>query len=132
MKDDEILHEMMNSFSELRKPDVASSIFNGSDFDVDKLLEWLDKTSKRRRYQNDTRNRNILAFMTMSIIIVWMLILSFVIFGNHVWNLMSDVVLVALLGTTTATVLGLAAIVLRGYFNSSGRENGGGKKKSRD
>ena len=120
MKDDEILHEMMNSFSELRKPDVASSIFNGSDFDVDKLLEWLDKTSKRRRYQNDTRNRNILAFMTMSIII------------NHVWNLMSDVVLVALLGTTTATVLGLAAIVLRGYFNSSGRENGGGKKKSRD
>ena len=129
MKDDEILQEMMNSFSELRKPDVASSIFNGSDFDVDKLLEWLDKTSKRRRYQNDTRNRNILAFMTMSIIIVWMLILSFVIFGNHVWNLMSDVVLVALLGTTTATVLGLAAIVLRGYFNSSGKGAGGGKKQ---
>lgn len=129
MKDDDILRDMLKSFSELRKPEVEDLSFNGLNFDIDKLLEWLDKTSRRHRYQNDTRNRNILAFMTMGIIIVWMVILSFVIFGNHVWALMSDVVLVALLGTTTATVLGLAAIVLRGYFNSSGRESGKDKKR---
>lgn len=117
MKKDD-LQELFDSFSELQKTSEPPQVSDNS-IDMDKYLEWLDKSLKRRRYQNDTRNRNILAFWTMAIICVWMIFIGVivVICGRHLF--LSDVVLVALLGTTTATVLGLAAIVLRGYFKSN-------------
>lgn len=82
----------------------------------DRDLDSVGIVLQQDRYRKDTRHRLRLAWTVMGIIIVWLLFLMLVLVLNSRFFHLSDVVLVALLGTSTATVLGLPAIVLRGFF----------------
>lgn len=68
------------------------------------------------RYKGDTFTRKCLAFSTQAIIFGWLLCIIIILMSNESCFGLSDTVLITLLGTTTATVLGLALIVLNGFF----------------
>lgn len=87
-----------------------------ADFDADSAEEAEDLRLKRERYATDTRQRISLAWAVVAIISIWLLFIMLILCLNTSRFHLSDVVLVTLLGTSTATVLGLPAIVLRGFF----------------
>lgn len=76
------------------------------------------KWQKAKRFAEDTAHRKGLIFW-VKCVVTGSLILTFsILFLNRAWCMdISDTVLVALLTTTTANILGLAFIVLRGMFN---------------
>lgn len=84
-------------------------------------LEAIDETpidkQVRNRYEQDTRFRHHLAVWVMCIVPVWLglVILLLALCGFRLASL-EPPVLIALLATTTANVLGLAYIVLKGLF----------------
>jgi len=83
------------------------------------------KTLENERYNSDTKDRKWLAKWTAWVVTIWLLlVISILYFNNNVFCLLlSDSVLIALLGTTTLNVLGLSFIVLKGHFNSSQKNN---------
>ena len=78
---------------------------------------WNEKKHKllETRYSKDTIVRFILACSTQAIIAGWLICVLIILIGNAHRSL-SDSVLITLLATTTTTVIGLALIVLRGFF----------------
>ncbi len=79
--------------------------FNPDEYDLGK--------QKAKRYGQDTQHRSHLIAWVMVIIPVWLVaVLLIVAFAFRV----SDTVKTTLLVTTTANVIGLALVVLRGMF----------------
>lgn len=75
---------------------------------------------ERLRFQQDTEQRKTLVIWMMVVVSLWLAFTcSVVITELCFYNKLSDTVLCMLLGTTTANVLGLAMIVLRGLFPQS-------------
>lgn len=74
---------------------------------------------KTRRYREDTAHRKYLVYWVMCLSSLWLIIVGYILcsvgFGYMVF---SDTVLLMLLGTTTANVLGLPLIVLHGLFSN--------------
>lgn len=70
------------------------------------LLEELD------RFRKDTKDRSNLAYWTFGIITVWLVAVVVLM----ACNFLPQTVYVTLLTTTTVNIIGLPAIVLRGYF----------------
>lgn len=86
----------------------AGSDFNPDDDDLGK--------QKTKRYGQDTRHRGRLITWVMIIIPVWLIgVLGIVAFTSS--EKVTDTVKTTLLVTTTANVIGLALVVLRGLFN---------------
>lgn len=84
----------------------------GKDYDTLNLGE-----QKRARYKQDTHFRRCLAIWVMHIVPLWLfMVMIVVVFYGVGWMNLSDTAIVTLLATTTANVLGLAYIVLKGIF----------------
>ncbi|MGL5894138.1 MAG: hypothetical protein ACRCZM_05950, partial [Bacteroidales bacterium] len=64
------------------------------------------------RYNEDTKHRRVMVYWTMAVVSAWLL-LSLIIL---VWVRISDNVKITLLTTTTANILGLPYIILKGLF----------------
>lgn len=88
-----------------------------SSLDVDDIDVSSLKEQERRRYAQDTKYRKHLTQWVMHIVPVWLAGIFFVVCmcASKVWYL-SDIAFSALLTTTTANILGLAYIVLKGMF----------------
>lgn len=82
------------------------------DFDVLSMKQQIAK-----RYDQDTRFRKHLANWVMWIVPGWLLVVLGIVFIALFKNGLDASVLIALLATTTANVLGLAYIVLKGIFH---------------
>lgn len=82
------------------------------------------KGQEKIRYSQDTKYRKHLTQWVMFIVPIWLAGVFFVICkcASKVWFL-SDIALSALLTTTTANILGLAYIVLRGMFPQKKEHN---------
>ena len=106
MKQDSRLMDLSDG---IRSTDAVNDIT-----DADKELSRL--LLKQERYKADTKHRLYLAWSIMGIIIVWLLAVIVILCFNTRFFHLSDIVLVTLLGTTTVTVIGLPAIVLKGFF----------------
>lgn len=94
-----------------------SSVPLADNFDSDRndLKEQI-----KARYEQDTKFRHHLSVWVMWIVPIWMGFVLLLIASNGFgWTSLSDTALVALLTTTTANVLGLAYIVLKGIFPES-------------
>lgn len=92
---------------------VENSIFSNLDkLDIDGQIKVLSFSEELRRFNQDTKNRSVLALWTFRIISVW-LIAVVALLG---FNFLSNAVCITLLTTTTINIIGLPAIVLRGYF----------------
>lgn len=89
-----------------------------SDADLGDVDENSLKDQIRDRYKQDTLFRKLLANWVMYIVPIWLAVVL-VIFITHGlrWLYYDSSVMIALLVTTTANVLGLAYIVLKGIFN---------------
>jgi hypothetical protein len=86
-------------------------------YDVDSRGLKDQEHQKRLRYTQDTKERKLLSHWVMCVVSLWLLGVLTVISFNKVWNLcISPTVCSVLLGTTTANILGLAFIVLKGLF----------------
>ena len=78
-----------------------------------------DSVEKQRkiRFRQDTKHRHQLIVWMMVLISVWLCLVIAAVFLNGPLGLgISDTVLVTLLATTTANVLGLPSIILRDLF----------------
>ncbi len=79
---------------------------------------------ERRRYKQDTDQRKSLATWTIGIISAWLLsvVVIFVLIGAGclVFN---DSVIITLLSTTTANILALGLVVLKGIFKDNSPTN---------
>ncbi len=71
---------------------------------------------KADRYKRDTYHRSHLAWTVMATIMLWLLFVMVIVVLCLFRQGLSDAVLIALLGTTTANIIGLAMIVLKGFF----------------
>lgn len=90
----------------------SPSTDRGADFNPD---EYDLEKRKTARYGQDTLHRHHLITWVMIIIPVWLVaVLVIVAFADKV----SDMVKTTLLVTTTANVIGLALVVLRGMFGN--------------
>ncbi|WP_143257100.1 hypothetical protein [Alistipes onderdonkii] len=94
---------------EIGAPPIAgerADNFNPDEYDLGKQKSW--------RYYHDTIHRKHLICWVMWIIPVWLLaVLAITAFAGAV----SDTVKTTLLVTTTANVIGLALVVLKGMFS---------------
>lgn len=89
------------------------------DYDIDQSDFSEQAKLHRERFRTDTKRREYLAKWTMWCVSLWLGLVIFVVIFNRLFYFgLSDSVLIALLGTTTLNVIGLAALLLKGYFNS--------------
>lgn len=88
------------------------------DFDSRSMADQalMSKVLKNRRFSLDTEDRSVLARKTFWLIVAWLSCVVILLAFNSLWFRLSDSVLLMLLGTTTINIIGLAAIVLNGYF----------------
>ncbi|WP_380936297.1 hypothetical protein [Sphingobacterium bambusae] len=70
-----------------------------------------------QRYENNTQLRKRLAFWALSIVSLWLTCVILILAYNSSKYRLSDNVLIALLTTTTANILGIIYIVLKDIFN---------------
>lgn len=77
----------------------------------------LSSSLKDERYRDDTKHRKILVLWVIVLSSLWLLNVCVIMYlcGGAVFNYDTPV-LITLLATTTATVLGLPLVVLRGLF----------------
>lgn len=85
------------------------------------LFKDVDKSTmeeqERLRFKQDTEQRRTLVKWMMIVVSLWLLFTSAIVITELcICKKLSDTVFCMLLGTTTANVLGLAMIVLRGLF----------------
>lgn len=109
---------MDTAWFEMNVPDTTTACSDG-DFNPDE--DDLNR-QKTKRYGQDTRHRSRLVKWVMWIIPFWLVsVLLIVAFASA--EKVSDTVKTTLLVTTTANVIGLALVVLKGLFNDRETEN---------
>lgn len=109
------LEDILNNLSTVKKSISDIDI----DIDSDDLKAQIKlKQLESERYHSDTKDRKWLAIWTATIVSFWLLVVLLILIFNS-YILLSDSVLIVLLGTTTLNVLGLSFIVLRGHFLSA-------------
>lgn len=91
-----------------------SNILDEAHLEIDDDLKQEEIESKRQ----DRKERKEYAAKVWKLICRYLLILSLLVAGSHCVFHLSDSVLIALLCTTTANILGLAYIVMRYLFKS--------------
>lgn len=102
-----------------RNEEIPSTVSSNQDVDEESLSK-----QKRIRYGQDTRFRKHLAHWVMWIVPLWLLlVLSIIASCGLKWMGLSSNVLITLLATTTANVLGLAYIVLKGISQNEDKKN---------
>lgn len=115
---EESFDRLLESINDTKAPHLPQSVKN-CDVDIRQDEEqkkvWDERVHdmKEIRYNADTKARRVMGTVTLVTICAW-LAATLVLLFLHMT--LSDTVLCMLLGTTTATVVGLAVIVLNGYF----------------
>lgn len=92
----------------------GNDVYAPKNFDADELSL---SEQKRQRYYQNTKYRRYFSVWVMIIVPSWLvLVLALLALCAFSVAALSDTVLVTLLATTTANILGLAFIVLKGMF----------------
>lgn len=81
------------------------------------IRKWLENEDLR----NNIQLRKYLAYWSFGIISVWIVIVAIILFDNKCLEL-SENIIITMLVTTTANILGLPIIVLRNLFPSKEKE----------
>lgn len=103
-------------------PDADEHFVQGLD-DIDNETK---EAQEKERYRQDTKHRDYLVRWVVYTNSAWLIAILVIVIAHGAANedgtdlfQLSDTVMVTLLATTTANVLGLALIVLRGLFSDS-------------
>ena len=81
------------------------------------IREWLENED----LWNNIKLRKVLAYWSFGIITAWIILVAIVLFDNKCLEL-SENIIITMLVTTTANILGLPIIVLRNLFPSKEKE----------
>lgn len=124
--EEENLDDLISLVGETRPPRGASEFPDVTSQNSDnraqhefKNWSWYDEDMKRlknKRYEQDTTQRNWLSGWAALLVSFWLVMVLFILAGNHISYKLNDSVLITLLGTTTLNVLGLMVIVLNDLF----------------
>lgn len=88
------------------------------------LSEEKDKL-EHDRFSQDTKYRSLFSDWVIIYISLYTIFVIFILVGvGHRWLTIESSVLVTLLGTTTANILGLAYIILHGLFDKDKKGHG--------
>lgn len=94
---------------------LESSVNSNLDkLDLDGQVTIITLREELARFRKDTKDRSNLAYWTFGIITGWLFFVLVLLFFKK----LPDSVFITLLTTTTVNIIGLPAIVLRGYFTS--------------
>ena len=94
---------------------LESSVNSNLDkLDIDGQITIITLREELARFRKDTKDRSNLAYWTFIIITSWLFFVLVLLFFKK----LPDSVFITLLNTTTVNIIGLPAIVLRGYFKS--------------
>ena len=102
--------------ADIPTPEIPSDFDGAQESSLKKTWDDQKHDLLSARYSGDTFVRKCLAHSTQGIIAAWLACIIIILMCNKSCFHLSDTVLITLLGTTTATVLGLALIVLNGFF----------------
>lgn len=109
-----------------RLPDDRPDQFNDADIDeaISDVKDWNQEISpKDRRYKGETVLRENLAIAFTIIISFWLLSVILILVGNTNYYKLSDNVLIALMITSSANVIGMMIVILKNLFpNRDGKE----------
>lgn len=108
------MKEQNTPFDNIQLPDNKQECNEPHEVDVDANTL---KEQIKIRYVHDTKHRKILVIWMIATVSIWLVFTGTIVALEFRKGQLSDNVLIALLTTTTANVLGLAVIVLRGLFN---------------
>jgi hypothetical protein len=111
-----ILNDITDRISNIAVSDTHEDADSAPERTLESTWEVRVRALLSDRYSGDTRARKHLAYSTQWFIGVWLFFIIVILTCNEALFYLSDAVLITLLGTTTATVLGLALIVLNGFF----------------
>lgn len=97
---------------------ATPSLQRDSDPDADPDLMTIDEQEKKKRYRQDTEFRKKFSNWVIWVdsVYLFVILVIVILYGCGLFKEMNSTVMVTLLGTTTANVLGLAAIILNGLF----------------
>jgi len=94
------------------------------EFPEDNVDNYDLKEQRITRYQQNTRYRSLFAKWVLWIVPIWIgIILIMLLCQGLKWIALDDGVIITLLATTTANILGLAYIVLKGMFPEANGKN---------
>jgi len=96
--------------------DVEDKFPKACNFDVEDTYGEKHQDPDRRRFDQDTKTRLWLSVWVVSVSSLWLLFVVLVVCFCHFR--MSGEIIIALLCTTTANILGLPYIVLHGLFDN--------------
>jgi len=112
MSSEELLNKLPNA-------DVKAQ-FSAADYAEgkvdDKRLNEAVLTPQEERYSRETKLRENLTTAFTMIITLWLLSVVLILVGNNLRYKLSDEVLIALLVTSTANVIGMMLIILKNLF----------------
>lgn len=98
--------------SDLSDDTIRTLSRNPDSLNEKEQTEIRQSKAETQRYEEDTKNRKILAYWTFWIISLWLVAVVILL----AFNFLPPTVYVTLLTTTTVNIIGLPAIVLHGYF----------------
>jgi Asp-tRNA(Asn)/Glu-tRNA(Gln) amidotransferase A subunit family amidase len=87
--------------------------------------------ARLERFQENSTFRKELTSWAKDVVVIYMIVVGIITLTYKKWDFIDPEVMMTILGTTTLNVLGLMAIVLRGYFNESNKGNKRKKRKRR-
>lgn len=77
------------------------------------------KEQQKKRYDQDTRHRGVLAKWVMFVVSIWLFLVMALLFTNcFLSERLDTAIIIALLTTTTINILGLPLIILRNLFRN--------------
>ncbi|MDQ7960377.1 hypothetical protein [Flavobacterium lindanitolerans] len=122
------MSKLKDIVSELEGYDPSSNVPDKEDLEKaekqEKSIEAQRLEAKLQRYQQDTNHRSSLVVWAATIVSFWLISIVFILTRNTESYQLSDKVMITLLVTTTANILGLMYIVLNDLFK--------GKPKTRE
>jgi hypothetical protein len=96
---------------------ISPVITNPFSLDIDNLNIKKQGELKWERYRQDTKERRLLSHWVITVVSSWLFLTILILVLNRPLCLkLSPTVCCMLLGTTSANILGLAFIVLKGLF----------------
>jgi len=97
------------------KAEKGKNAPNGEDFEVEDFEKYKRADPDKRRFNQDTNTRFWLAIWVASVSTLWLVFVVCVVCFCHFQ--MNSKIMIALLCTSTANILGLPYIVLHGLFD---------------
>lgn len=115
--------DLLASLTSIQSEELSDNIHDSQSINEEILFSegnYQERTInalKAERYANNTGLRKKLAYWAFVIVTLWLVCVMLILAYNYDRYKLSDNVLIALLTTTTANVLGIIYIVLKDLFN---------------